>query len=175
MVSSAAKTVDGYLDSLPPERRVVMSAVRDVVRRHLPDGYGETMEYGMIGYAIPLERYPNTYNGQPLCYAALAAHKSHYSLYLMSAYGADVQADRLKEAFARAGKKLDMGKSCVRFKSLDDLPLPAIGELVASTTPEQFVAQYEAARAAPRAAPVRKKSAAKRSSAKRKSVARKRV
>ena len=146
MVSSAATTVEGYLASLPAERRAVVSAVREVVRRNLPDGYRESMSSGMIGYGIPLERYPDTYNGQPLCYAALAAQKHHYSLYLMCAYSDEGDSQRLRDAFARAGKKLDMGKSCVRFKSLDDLPLPAIGELVASVSPEQFIARYERTR-----------------------------
>lgn len=149
MVSNAANTVDGYLASLPAERREVVSAVRDLVRRHLPQGYRESMEWGMIGYGIPLERYPDTYNGQPLCYAALAAQKNHYALYLMSAYQEGAGSDWLRNAFARAGKKLDMGKSCLRFKSLDDLPLPVLGEFIASVTPEQFIARYEASRAAP--------------------------
>lgn len=173
MVSSAARTVDGYIDSLPPERRAVVSAVRDVVRRNLPDGYRESMDYGMIGYAIPLDRYANTYNGQPLCYAGIAAHKAHYSLYVMSAYGGGAKADWLKQAFARAGKRLDMGKSCVRFKSLDDLPLPAIGEFIASTTPDQFIAAYEAARGAPRQAPARTSTTTKRSAARTTSARRK--
>ena len=162
MVSSAERTVEGYLDSLPPERRAVVSAVRDLVRRSLPRGYRETMEWGMIGYGIPLERYPDTYNGQPLCYAALAAQKNHYALYLMSAYQEGADTNWLKDAFARAGKTLDMGKSCLRFKSLDDLPLPAIGEFVASVTPEQFIARYKASRAAPRSTPAKKSASATR-------------
>ena len=152
MVSSMAKSVDEYLDSLPAERRNVVGAVRDVVRRNLPKGFSETMGYGMIAYNIPLERYPETYNGQPLCYAAIAAQKHHYSLYLTCVYQAADEREWLKNEFVRAGKKLDMGKSCVRFTSLDDLPLPAIGELIARTTPERFIAQYEASRAAPRRA-----------------------
>lgn len=162
MVSSSAPTVESYLASLPAERRAVMSAVRDVVRRNLPSGYRESMEYGMIGYGIPLERYPDTSNGQPLCYAGLAAQKHHYALYLMSAYGDGADADWLRDAFARAGKKLDMGKSCVRFKSLDDLPLPAIGEFIASVTPERFIARYEAARSAPRPAQARRTTKARK-------------
>jgi hypothetical protein len=147
MVSSAARTVDAYLDSLPEDRRRIISTVRDVIVRNLPDGYRETMEYGMIGYGIPLARFPDTYNGRALCYAALASQKHHCSLYLMSAYG---DADRdawLTQAFARAGKKLDRGKSCIRFKSLDDLPLPAIGEFIASVSVEKFITTYEMARA----------------------------
>ena len=145
MVSSAATTVEGYLASLPAGRRAVVSAVRDVVREHLPAGYREAMSWGMIGYGIPLERYPDTYNGQPLCYVALAAQKNYFSLYLTCNAG-DTQ--RLKEAFERAGKRLDMGKSCLRFKSLADLPLPAIGELIASVPPEELIARYERTRAA---------------------------
>lgn len=172
MVSSAATTVEGYLASLPAERRAVVSAVRDVVRRNLPEGYREAMDFGMIGYAIPLERYPDTYNKQPLCYAGLAAHKGHYSLYLMSAYVGGARADWLKQAFAKAGKKLDVGRSCVRFKSLDDLPLPAIGEFIASTTPDQFIAAYQEALAAPRRATARTGAATRKASA-RKASARK--
>ena len=118
------------------------------------------MGYGMIAYTVPLARYPDTYNGQPLCYVALAAQKHHYSLYLTCAYQPGSSAGWLAEQFARAGKRLDMGKSCVRFKSLDDLPLPAIGEFIAATPPEKFIATYEAVRAAPRERPARKVSAA---------------
>lgn len=88
MVGSSARTIDEYLRSLPAERRAVVSAVRDVVRRNLPEGYSESMGYGMIVHSIPLARYPDTYNGQPLCYAARAAQKHHYSLYLTCAYQA---------------------------------------------------------------------------------------
>jgi hypothetical protein len=105
------------------------------------------MGFGMIGYTIPLERYPDTYNGQPLCYAGLAAQKHHYALYLMCAYGDPAEAEWLASEFRKAGKRLDMGKSCVRFRRLDDLPLDAIGRFVARTTPEAFIARYEAARA----------------------------
>jgi uncharacterized protein DUF1801 len=147
MASSSASSVEEYLASLPPERRSVVGAVREVVVRNLPVGYRESMEYGMIAYAVPLERFPNTYNGQPLCYAGLAVQKNHYSLYLMCAYGSASEAAVLKEAFAAAGKRLDMGKSCVRFRSLDDLPLDAIGSFVARTPPEKYIAHYQSSRA----------------------------
>ena len=146
MATSTAATVEAYLAGLPEERRAVVAAVRDVVRRHLPEGYQETMNWGMISYEIPLERYPTTYNGQPLAYAALAAQKHHYALYLLGAYADPAQAARLAAAFAAAGKKLDLGKSCLRFRRLDDLPLDAIGEAIASTPPEALIARYEAAR-----------------------------
>jgi hypothetical protein len=147
MPLSKAKTVAAYLKELPAERRAVVSAVRDVVVKNLPKGYRESMAFGMITYDLPLERYRNTYNGQPLCYAALAAQKNHYSLYLMTAYGDPKQEKALKAAFGKAGKKLDMGKSCVRFKKLDDLPLEAIGKLIASVPPDAYIARYEELRA----------------------------
>lgn len=147
MARSNAATVEQYLAELPAERREVVSKVRELVRRNLPQGYTETMNWGMISYELPLERYPNTYNGQPLSYVALAAQKNYYALYLMSAYQDSEQGKQLADAFKRAGKKLDMGKSCLRFKTLDDLPLDAIGRIIASMPPEKWIAQFEAARA----------------------------
>lgn len=145
MASSKAATVDAYLDELPEDRREVMAAVRKVVKKNLPKGYKETMGYGMITYCIPLSQYPGTYNKQPLCYAGLAAQKSHYSLYLMTSYSGD-QEQVLRDGFAKAGKKLDLGKSCLRFKKLDDLPLDVIGKVIAATPPQEFIAQYEKSR-----------------------------
>ena len=146
MASSKAQTVEQYLAELPEERRAVVSAVREVVVRNLPAGYRESMSYGMIGYGIPLEDYPDTYNGQPLSYAALAAQKNYYALYVMTPYQDPAQEQWLRDEFARAGKKLDMGKSCLRFKKLDDLPLDTIGTLIAGTPPAEFIARYERAR-----------------------------
>ena len=143
MVQSKAATVDGYLAELPEERRAVVSAVRDVIRRNLPRGYSETMGYGMITYCIPLDDYPDTYNGQPLCCAGLAAQKNSYSLYLMSAYTDPKREDAIRKAFEKAGKKLDMGKSCIRFKKTEDLPLADIGKVVAGMPPEQLIAAHE--------------------------------
>jgi hypothetical protein len=145
MVSSKAKTVDAYLASLPADRRQVVAELRELVRRNLPKGYLETMNWGMICYELPLERYPNTYNKQPLGVAALAAQKNYYALYLPVFYP-DSGRDTLESAFKRAGKKLDLGKSCLRFKSLDDLELDAIGNVIASTPPEKLIAMYEAGR-----------------------------
>ena len=146
MAKSNAATVTKYLQELPPERRAIISAVREVVRKNLPDGYRETMNWGMISYEVPLKDYPNTYNGRPLIYAALAAQKNHFALYLTGSYGDAKQAKWLKDSFTRAGKKLEMGKSCLRFRQLNDLPLDVIGQAIASKPVKQFVAQYEAAR-----------------------------
>jgi hypothetical protein len=146
MAKSGAATVDEYLAELPEDRRAAIAEVREVVLRNLPAGYVETMSWGMIGYEIPLERYPKTYNGQPLMYAALGSQKNYCAVYLMGVYGDGEQARRFREAFKQAGKKLDMGKSCVRFRTAADLALDAVGEVIAGTTPEQYIAIHEASR-----------------------------
>ena len=147
MQNMTATTVAEYLAALPEDRRRTLTKVRSVIRKHLPGGYREAMLWGMISYGIPLSRYPDTYNGQPLCYAAIAAHKNFLTLYLMSAYSSSKPLRRLEEGFKKAGKTLDMGKSCVHFKTVDDLPLDVIGEVVAMTPPDQFIAHYEKSRA----------------------------
>jgi uncharacterized protein YdhG (YjbR/CyaY superfamily) len=144
VASIPAATVDEYLAQLPAERRAVVAAVRAMVRKHLPKGYEERPAWGMITYSVPLERTGPTYNGQPLCYAALAAQKHHYSLYLMGAYMNPVLTKRLQELFASAGRKLDMGKSCVRFKTLDAIPLEGLGEVIAAVPVDTFVSRYQA-------------------------------
>jgi len=146
MVSSQAATVAEYLDELSEERRAVVARVRQTVLDHLPAGYQETMRWGMISYEIPLERYPDTYNGQPLAYIGLAAQKRHYALYLMGVYADSDQERRLREVYAERGLRLDFGKSCLRFRRLEELPLDLIAELVAATPPEAHIAQYEASR-----------------------------
>lgn len=164
MVISAAKTVEDYLDELPADRREVISAVRDVVRKNLPTGYEEAMGWGMINYFVPLSRLSDTYNNQPLMYAALAAQKNHNAIYLMGVYGEGATATRFKEGFANAGKKLDMGKSCVRFQTLDDLPLEVIGETIAAVPMNDYIAFYERSRLQTKAG--QKKAGAKKASAK---------
>ncbi|MGH7724944.1 MAG: iron chaperone [Candidatus Eiseniibacteriota bacterium] len=132
MFDSKARTVTEYLASLPAERRAVVSKVRDVVRRNLPKGYVETIGWGMINYEVPLARFSDTHNGRPLCYAGLAAQKNHYGLYLMGLYVDSRRTEWFAGEFKKAGKKLDMGKSCVRFRSLEDPPLDVIGKAIAS-------------------------------------------
>lgn len=147
MVTSAAQTPEAYLAELPEERRNVISRVRDLVRQNIPKGYVESVSFGMLTWEIPLKKYPNTYNGKPLGYVALAAQKNGYALYLMGPYGDPRQAEELKKAFDKAGKKLDMGKSCVRFRKPEDLELNAIAKAIASTPPDRYIELYEAARA----------------------------
>jgi uncharacterized protein YdhG (YjbR/CyaY superfamily) len=146
MVQSKAATVEEYLAELPADRREPLAEVRNVLRKNMPKGYTETVGFGMIAYCIPLDKYPDTYNKQPLAYVGLAAQKNYNALYLMTAYSDPVQEKALRAGFQKAGKKLDMGKSCIRFRKADDLPLDVIGKLVASTTPDDFIKLYEKAR-----------------------------
>lgn len=141
-----SSSVTEFLDGLPPARRKELDRVRSVVREHLPAGYAETLTKGMIVYEVPLERYSDTYNGQALWYAALASQKVGLTLHLMAAYGSAVLTQRLHDGFKAAGKKLDMGKACIRFRTADDLALDTIAEVVASTPLARFVALAQAAR-----------------------------
>ena len=113
--------------------------MRDVVKQNLPAGYEEGVGFGMICYSVPLSAYRDTYNKQPLMYAALASQKNHLSLYLMPVYPDTALERRLRAAFAASGKKLDMGKSCIRFKRADDLPLDAIGDIVAAVPMDRWI------------------------------------
>jgi hypothetical protein len=146
-MQSKAKTVAEYIASLPEDRRGAIKAVRDVVKKHLPAGYREGMDYGYIGWSVPLSVYPDTYNGQPLCYAALASQKNHMALYLMCAYAEGPIKQRLVKGFKEAGKKLDMGRSCIRFKKLENLPLDVIAEVTAAMPMKKYVEIARAARA----------------------------
>ena len=146
MVSSKAATPEAYLAELPPERAELISRVRDLVNANLPAGYVERMNWGMISWELPLERYPDTYNKQPLVYAGLAAQKNHNALYLNCIYASDERSGRLSEAYAAAGKKLDMGKSCIRFKKAEDLAEDALAEAIRSVPLPEFIAEYERSR-----------------------------
>ena len=144
---SAPRTPEEYIASLPEDRAEQIGELRELILRHLPAGYVELIDFGMISYVIPLETYPETYNGHPLMYAALASQKRHMSLYLMNVYGDEESQRWFVEGFAAAGKKLDMGKACVRFKKLDDLPLEVIAEAIARTPVPDYIAGYEDSRA----------------------------
>lgn len=136
-------TPDEYLAQLPPQRREALAAVRKVVCENLPAGYEEAMNWGMITYQVPLEVFPDTYNGKPLMYAALASQKNHMAVYLTSVYLSEHSAQQFEAAYKATGKRMDMGKSCVRFRKLDDLPLELIGKTVASVKVQDFVNQMK--------------------------------
>jgi hypothetical protein len=143
---SGAATVAEYLRGLEPDRRSTLTAVRKVVRANLPSGYEERMNWGMISYEIPLSRYPQTYNGQPLSFAALASQKHYCVLHLMFAYQDSAATKQIADGARRAGKKLDIGRACIRFRTAADLPLDVIAEVIRSTPPQTFIAQFEASR-----------------------------
>jgi len=143
---SHVKTPEQYIASLPADRAKTIADVRALVNQHIPRGYDECIVWGTIGWTIPLSRYPDTYNKQPITYVALAAQKNFCSLYLMGAFWSANQLAQLKMAFKASGKKLDMGKCCVHFQSADDLPLRAIGKLISSISSEQWIEMYEQSR-----------------------------
>ena len=142
-------SVEAYLASLPPDRRAEIERVRQVVKNNLPAGYEEGVGFGMICYSVPLSAYRDTYNKQPLMFAALASQKNYLSLYLMPIYPDSALDKRLRDAFAASGKKLDIGKSCIRFKRADDLPLDAIGDLVAAVPMDRWIEIAKSARRSP--------------------------
>jgi len=146
MAKSKATSVAAYLKELPAERRRDIAKVRAVIKKNLPAGFQETMNWGMISYEIPLSTYSSTYNKQPLAYAALGAQKNFNTLYLMSAYTSKGLLTKLRAGFERAGKKLDIGKSCIHFNSADDLPLDTIGAVVASMPMREWIAIFETSR-----------------------------
>jgi uncharacterized protein YdhG (YjbR/CyaY superfamily) len=136
-MSAPDATVAQYLAELPDDRREAIATVRATILANLPDGMEDAVEWGMLTYQVPMERSGPTYNGKPLMYAALASHKRHMALYLTDVYIDEARLERYRST----GKRLDMGKSCVRFRSLDDLPLDLVGETIRATTVEDFLAR----------------------------------
>jgi len=146
-MQSKAATVDAYLAELPPERREAIRVVRAAILKNLNTNYEEGMQYGMIGYYVPHSLFPAGYHcdpAQPLPFAALASQKNHMALYLMGLSDADER--RLRAGFDKAGKKLDMGKCCIRFKALDHVPLNVISEVIGRIPAKIRIARYEQAR-----------------------------
>ena len=158
-MQSDAPTVEEYLASLPDDRREALTAVRTVIIANLPDGIVETMNWGMISYEVPLETYPDTYNGQPLPYAALASQKQHMSVYLMGIYGSEALRERFEAAYRATGKRMDVGKSCVRFRKLDDLPLDVIGDAIGAVSLDAYLAFYDEAASLRKSTSTRRKKA----------------
>ena len=153
-MQTKAPTVQAYLRSLPEDRRAAISSVRDVILKNLDPSYEEGIQYGVIGYYVPHRVYPKGYHcdpKQPLPFAALASQKNYMSLYLMSVYCGCVDASPgnrharwFREAWTKSGKKLDMGKACIRFKKIDDLPLDLIGEAIRRVPASMYIEFCEA-------------------------------
>lgn len=141
-----ATTVEEYLKSLPADRRSAINTVRQTILSHLPEGYVECIQYGMIGYVVPHSLYPAGYHcdpRQPLPYAALASKKNYMSLHAMAVYGNPEIEQWFRKKYQATGKKLDMGKACIRFKKLEDLPLDVIGQLIARVPAKAYITRIE--------------------------------
>ena len=143
---SDAATAPDYLNELDDDRRAQIEPVYTAVRAAMPEGYEEGVAWGMITWSVPLTRFKETYNGQPLAYVSLAAQKKHNALYLMGLYSDSEQERSFRDRWTQDGRKLDMGKSCLRFRQPDDLRLDLIAETVASAPPEMLIALHEQAR-----------------------------
>ena len=143
---SDAATVDDYLADLPTDRRMALETVRETILANLAPGFAAAMNWGMITYEVPLATHPDTYNGKPLMYAGLASQKNHMAVYLSAPYTSEAGLEAFRAEYRETGKPLDMGKSCVRFKRIEDLPLDVIGRSIAAHGVDSFVATYEAAR-----------------------------
>ena len=144
-MQSSANTVAEYLEELPAERRAAIAKVRAVIRKNLPKGYAEQMQYGMIGYVVPHKLYPAGYHAtpkEPLPFIHLASQKNFMALYMP--YERMGIGEWFKERYAASGKKLEIGKACIRFKKLEDLPLDVVGEAIGKVTVSDYVARYEA-------------------------------
>lgn len=142
---SQAGTVDAYLKALPPDRREAIEAVRATILENLGEGYEEGMQYGMIGYYVPHRVYPDGYHcdpRQPVPFASVASQKNHMAVYLMCIYGMPEHQAWFREAWTKTGKRLDMGKGCVRFRKLEDVPLEVLGEAIRRVPVEAFLEHY---------------------------------
>jgi hypothetical protein len=147
-MQSKAIDVASYLDEIPAERRQAVTTLLELIRDNLPEGYEEAMNWGMICWQVPLADFGDTYNGKPLMYAALANQKNHIGLYLCGLNCMPGLEQQFRDGFAKAGKKLDIGKACVRVKALDKIDLPAIATVVAAVPMDAFIAQSKAVHAA---------------------------
>ena len=150
-MKSNAVTVEEYLQSLPADRRTAICALHKVILANLPSGYETRICYGMIGYVVPHSIYPAGYHCDPklpLVFACLGSQKNHMSLHLMTVYGDPAMEKWFRQAWTATGKKLDMGKACVRIKKIEDVPLEVVGQLVAKVPVEKYIARVEAVLAA---------------------------
>lgn len=140
-MKSEAESIEEYLAELPPERRSALEKVRQTILENLPEGYEETLNWGVITYQVPLEVYPDTYNKKPLMYAALASQKNHMAVYLTGIYLDEKLSQEFEQSYKATGKRYDVGKSCVRFRKLEDLPLPVIAKSIRALEMDEFVSR----------------------------------
>ena len=169
----AATSVKEYLAKVPGDRRAALETVREMIRKNLDKDYEEGVQYGMIGYFVPHRVFPDGYHcdpKQPLPFAGLASQKNYMSVYLMSTYGDAEHASWFQEAWAKTGKKLDMGKCCIRFTKVEDLALDVIGEAIRRFPARTYIEHYVKLRDGPghgRPKPAARKKPKARAAAKR--------
>lgn len=148
-MQSKAATVDAYLAEIPEDRQKAMSKLRSVIKKNLPKGFKEGMGYGMMGWSVPHSIYPAGYHcnpKDPLPFMGLASQKNSINLYHMGIYANPKLLKWFQDAHAKASpKKLDMGKSCIRYKKPEDIPFELIGELASKITPQEWIEMYESA------------------------------
>ena len=146
-MQSAATTPDQYISELPEDRKIAMEQLRKIVLYNLPAGFKEVMSYGMLGYCVPHEIYPNGYHcnpKDPLPFFAMASQKNSINIYHMMLYADKDLHDWFVAEYPKYSKsKLDMGKSCIRFKKTADIPYDLIGELMSKVTLDQWIERYE--------------------------------
>ncbi len=131
--------MEQYLEELPDDRRAEILKIRKILLDNLPDGCEEIMQYGMISFVVSLSKFPDTYNKQPMAIASLASQKNYISLYLMAVYGDKNLEAWFKEEYKKSGKKLNMGKSCLRFKKVEDIPLDIIGKVIGKVSVDNYI------------------------------------
>ena len=147
-MTSKVPTVADYLNELPQERRIIMEKLREIILINIPNGFTEEMNYGMIGYVVPHQKYPKGYHcnpKMPLPFMAIASQKNFIALHHMGIYADSELLKWFVEAFPKYSKaKLDIGKSCIRFKKIEQIPFELIAQLVQKMTVEKWIACYEA-------------------------------
>ena len=146
-MQSKAATPEAYMAEIPEERQRAFSKLRSVIKKNLPKGFAETMGYGMLGWVVPHSKYPAGYHcnpKDPLQFMGIASQKNFIAIYHMGVYANPTLLKWFTAAHAKASpKKLDMGKSCIRYKNPDDIPFDLIGELASKITPDDWIAIYE--------------------------------
>ena len=144
MVSIQASTPADYIKQVPAHQRKDIVTLRALIRKNLPAGYKEAASWGMLVYQVPLKKCPDTYNGQPLIYLGLSAQKNYLAIYFMGLYGDEKLKKQFEADYKKSGKKLNMGKSCLRFKSIDEIPLDVVAKVIGALEVDDFIELHNA-------------------------------
>lgn len=143
MVQIQASSPSDYVKQLPADIRKQIDGLRKLIKSNLQPGFEESVNWGMLVYQVPIKRCPETYNGQPLAYVGLAAQKNYLALYLLGIYSDEKLRKKFETHYKKSGKKLNMGKSCLRFKSIDEIPVDVIAESISEFSVEDFIEMHK--------------------------------